>query len=219
MTSLFDRKLAISLATIPAMFTGVIEESLALAGVDVIVAGRRLWIDAPWDDVALGESIALNGACLTISTLGEVIGIGVKRIGFDVVPETLAKTNLGRLVPGDRMHVERAMKIGSRFDGHFVLGHVDGLAKLIEQKSDTNEWRLIGEVDEASAKYLVPKGSICLDGISLTLAKVEGRSFEIALIPTTLERTEFAKRKPGWMMNVEFDVIVKTVVNVMEMKE
>lgn len=201
------------------MFTGVIEQSLALAGVDVIVAGRRLWIDAPWDDVVIGESIALNGTCLTVSTIGDVAGIRVKRIGFDVVPETLARTNLGRQVPGDRMHVERAMKIGSRFDGHFVLGHVDGLAKLIEQKTDTTEWRLIGEVAEAMSKYLVPKGSICLDGVSLTLAEVTGRRFEIALIPTTLDRTEFPKRKPGWMMNVEFDVIVKTVVNVMEMKE
>jgi riboflavin synthase len=161
----------------------------------------------PWADVKLGESIAVNGCCLTVSELS------AGEMSFDVVHETLSLTNLGQLAGGEDVHVERSLRVGDRMSGHFVQGHIDGTGLLLKQKSDQKEWRLRIEAPDALAKYLTPKGSITVDGVSLTLAVVEGNQFEVALIPTTVQLTALLRRPIGWPFNLEMDILTKIVVH------
>ena len=156
--------------------------------------------------------IAINGCCLTVAELIE------GKIGFDVVLETLSKTNLGLLSIGDRVHVERSLRVGDRIDGHFVQGHVDGTAKLIAREMDA-ECRLRIENPEGLAKYVVPKGSVCVDGVSLTVAAIGADWFEVALIPTTMARTELGNREIGWPFNIETDVLSKTIISWLERQQ
>lgn len=196
------------------MFTGIIEKTARVIGVAKGPAFLRLTIASSWTDVQDGESIAINGVCLTVAEQrpGEIM--------FDVVKETLARTNLGMLTEGDAVHVERSLRVGDRLSGHFVQGHVDGPATLVSQGSDAkDEWRLTLECPQDLAKYLVPKGSVALDGVSLTIAAVDGNRFDVALIPTTLQITALARRDLGWPFNLEADVLTKTVVAVMERQE
>src|SRR5687768_14019824 len=172
------------------MFTGIVDKSVRVLGAADGPMFRRLTLDDPWGDVRRGESVAVNGVCLTAAELSP------GRLGFDVVQETLDKSNLGQLAEGDRAHVERSLRAGDRIDGHFVQGHVDGTALLVEQHAGEREWRLLLEAPQDLARYLVPKGSVALDGVSLTIAAVDGRRFEVALIPTTLQLTELGKRAP-----------------------
>ena len=192
------------------MFTGIVERSVRVIGVARTPKFNRITLAFQWDDVRPGNSVAVNGVCLTVAELapGEV--------GFDVVQETLDKTNLKLVQQGDEVHVERALRAGDHIDGHFVQGHVDGTAPLLEQVSDEREWRLRCLAPPELAKFLVPKGSVCLDGVSLTLAAVRGNEFEVALIPTTVCRTTLARRPVGWPFNLETDVISKTVVSWLE---
>jgi riboflavin synthase len=192
------------------MFNGIIEQTAALTGLSTHPGFKRLELEVPWTDIRRGESIAINGVCLTIAEIQRQI------ISFDVIPETLAKTNLGRLVVGDRVNLERAIRVGDRIDGHFVQGHVDGVAPVIGRVSGGGEWRMAAEVPAELAKFLVPKGSICLDGVSLTIAVVKGRQFEVALIPTTLEITNLGGRTAGWPLNLEVDIFSKTIVSWLE---
>lgn len=196
------------------MFTGIIEKTARVIGVAKGPAFRRITIASDWSDVRDGESIAVNGVCLTVAaqSAGE--------IGFDVVKETLSRTNLGLLQEANSVHLERSLRIGDRLSGHFVQGHVDGTAKLLEQgASGADEWRLSLECPPDLARYLVPKGSVTLDGVSLTLATVIGNRFEIALIPTTLQITMLGKQPVGWPFNLEADVLTKTVVAWLEQRE
>jgi riboflavin synthase len=188
------------------MFTGIIETTSRIIGVASGPMFRRLTTASLWDDVRLGESIAVNGCCLTVAEMppGE--------LGFDVIAETLAKTNLGSLAEGDEVHLERAMRIGDRIDGHFVQGHIDGTARLVEYRNDGKEFRLSVEAPRDLAKYLAPKGSVTIDGVSLTIAALNDNIFEVALIPTTLARTSLGKRPIGWAFNLETDILSKTVV-------
>lgn len=192
------------------MFTGIVERSLRVLSVEDLPGARRITIENPWTDVKHGESVAVNGVCLTIARLLP------KSIGFDAILETLQRTNLGDLQPGDEVHVERAMRVGDRFDGHFVQGHVDGVAVVVWQKELTGEWRTRLRLPSELSKYLSPKGSIALDGISLTIALIDGSEFEVALIPTTLEITRLARRPPGARVNVECDTLAKTIVHFLE---
>src|SRR5262249_46748607 len=137
---------------------------------------------------------------------------------FDVIPETLGKTNLGDLREGDFVHVERALRVGDRLDGHFVLGHVDGTVEIVEQQASPSDWRVTLDAPSELAKFLAPKGSVCLDGVSLTIAELLGHRFEVALIPTTLALTQFVKRKIGWRCNFEADILTKTVLNWLEQR-
>jgi riboflavin synthase len=192
------------------MFTGIIEKTLRVIAVSDGPGFRRLVLANPWGDVELGESIAVNGCCLTVSELSD------GEMSFDVVKETLSRTNLGQLAGGEEAHVERSLRLGDRVSGHFVQGHVDGTGLLLDQKAGPNEWRLVIEAPDALAKYLTPKGSITVDGVSLTLASVAGNRFEVALIPTTVQLTALLRRPIGWPFNLEADILVKTVVNQME---
>lgn len=197
------------------MFTGIIEKSVRVIGVAEGPMFRRLTIarSPDWADIRGGESIAVNGACLTVAE------IGVDQLGFDVVLETLSKTNLGLLKSGDEVHVERSLRVGERLDGHFVQGHIDGIGPLVNQIAHENEWRLSIEAPHPLVKYLVPKGSVAIDGVSLTIAALKGNIFEVALIPTTLNRTALGKRPLGWPFNLEMDVLSKTIISWLERRE
>ncbi|HZL37593.1 MAG TPA: riboflavin synthase [Tepidisphaeraceae bacterium] len=188
------------------MFTGIIEKIARVIGIAGGPMFQRLTLAADWADARGGQSVAVNGVCLTIAE------IAPGELGFDVILETLSKTNLGLLKQGDLVHVERSLRIGDRLDGHFVQGHVDGVARLIAQVEHEKEWRLQLEAPAHLAKYLTPKGSVAIDGVSLTIASVEGGRFEVALIPTTLQLTTLGRRAPGWPFNLECDVLAKTAV-------
>jgi riboflavin synthase len=192
------------------MFTGIIEKTARVIGVADGPGFKRLTLASEWSDVRDGESIAVNGVCLTVAeqSAGEV--------GFDVVVETLSKTNLGMLTGGDAVHVERSLRVGDRIDGHFVQGHVDGTARLAKMDSAANDWRLTLDCPPHLLKYMIPKGSVTLDGVSLTIAAVHQTSFEVALIPTTLRLTLLGKRAVGWQFNLEADIVTRTIVACLE---
>ena len=193
------------------MFTGIIEKTARVIGVAKGPMFHRLTIAADWDDVRDGESIAVNGVCLTVAE--RALG----KLGFDVIKETLSRTNLGLLAEDDLVHVERSLRVGDRISGHFVQGHVDGVAPLVAQSAfGSDEWRLTLECPPELAKYLVPKGSVTLDGVSLTIASVDANRFDVALIPTTLQLTTLGKRSTGWPFNLEMDILTKTVVSILE---
>lgn len=195
------------------MFTGIVERSVPITAATARGEGLRLSIDDAWRDVKLGESIAINGACLTVAAVEN------DKLHFDVVRETLDKTNLGLLNSGDEVHVERSLRVGDRLDGHTVQGHVDGTAELLAREQNELDWRMTVRLPPALANYFIPKGSVTLDGTSLTIASIGTDTFEVALIPTTLEITRLGRRPIGWPLNVECDMMVKTIVNVVERLE
>ena len=192
------------------MFTGIVERSLPLISATDGTGFRRLTLTNPWPDVKLGDSIALNGVCLTVAEMAD------GTLGFDAIPETLKLTNLGLLKPGDPVHIERALRAGDRMDGHFVQGHVDATASLLEQITHHHEFRLKLETPPQLAKYLIPKGSVTLDGVSLTIASLTPTTFEVALIPTTLNVTALGLRPLGWAFNLECDIVSKTIVTYLD---
>ncbi len=192
------------------MFTGIVERTIRVASVSEGTGFRRLNLAADIHDVKPGESIAINGVCLTVAEIMPPV------IGFDVIPETLSKTNLGLLNAGDMVNIERSLRVGDRMDGHFVQGHVDGTARLVAQKGDEQEWRLTVQPPIDLMKFVAPKGSVCIDGVSLTVAKLEKDRFDVALIPTTLKMTTLATRPIGWPFNFEADMVAKTIVSWLE---
>ena len=192
------------------MFTGIVEKSAGVVGVVPGPKFRRITLNREWDDVKVGESIAINGVCLTVAELGATT------IGFDAIAETLAKTNLGLIKEGDKVHVERAMRVGDRIDGHFVQGHVDGTGRLVNRVESKEEWRLTIEPPRELMQFMIPKGSVCLDGVSLTIAALRPTQVEVALIPTTLSITQLGDREIGWPVNIEADVLSKTIVTWLE---
>lgn len=189
------------------MFTGIIETMGRVARLAPRGDGRLLTIEtpAPLRKVALGESIAVSGACMT------VVRAAGRRFTVEVSPESLRRTTLGRLAVGDAVNVERALRVGDRLGGHVVQGHVDGVGTLREIVPD-GSWSLYRFQAPASvARYLVEKGSIAVDGVSLTVFARRGRSFAVALIPHTLETTTLGLLEPGDAVNVEADVLMKHV--------
>ena len=194
------------------MFTGIVQRTTPILQVIDRDGGqfRRLTIAPPWTDVRHGESVAINGVCLTVA---EIDG---RTLAFDVIAETLLKTNLGRLKSSDLVNLERSMRVGDRIDGHFVQGHVDGTARIVEINRNADDVRIAAESPPELARYLIAKGSVCLDGTSLTIAKVDGQRFEVALIPTTLALTTLADAEVGWPLNLEADIFTKTIVSTLE---
>jgi riboflavin synthase len=195
------------------MFSGIVEKTVRVIGVADGPKFRRITLASDWSDARSGESVAVNGVCLTIAEIGQ------GTLGFDVIQETLDRTNLGLLQSGDDVNVERSLRMGDRIDGHFVQGHVDGVARLVRHLSDDREWRLTVAPPAELMKYVAPKGSVALDGVSLTVARVEANTFEVALIPTTVRLTALANRQIGWPYNLETDIVSKTVVNWLERRE
>ena len=192
------------------MFTGIVELTVPLAAASEIPGGRRLELPCPWPEAKCGQSVAVNGCCLTIAELDR------GRMHMEAVAETLARTNLGRLQPGEAVHLERALRLSDRLDGHLVQGHIDSTAALLARQTSDKECRLTIQTPPELAKYIVPKGSVALDGVSLTIAAVRRGEFEVALIPTTLDLTALGRREIGWPLNLEADMVVKTIVYWME---
>lgn len=161
-------------------------------------------------DLKLGESIAVNGVCLTASDLGS----GWFRA--DIMPETLKSTNLGGLQPGDRVNLEPALAVGERLGGHFVTGHVDAVGQIKTITRENNALILKITVPPHLTRFIAPKGSVALNGVSLTIQSGSGQEFFVSLIPHTIRETTFPHFKPGDLVNVEVDIIARYVANLLE---
>ena len=189
------------------MFTGIVREVGRVTAVEGGAAGVRLQIDAPATAAAsvIGDSVSVNGCCLTAVALAD------GQIAFDLVPETLSRTSLGRLEPGARVNVEGSLHAGDSLGGHYVQGHVDGLGRVRSIEPEGGGRRLTIDAPVELLRYVVVKGSIAVEGTSLTVAAVEGDSFEVALIPHTLAETTLGDLAAGDTVNLEADVLAKYV--------
>jgi riboflavin synthase len=188
------------------MFTGLVESLSIVARVQDADAGRRLTICHKMaSQLTLGESVAVNGACLT------VVAIDGEEFAFEVGPETLLKTNLGGLVVGDRVNLERSLRVGDRLGGHFVQGHVDAVG-AIDQRIRNGDWEDVWFRCPAElTRLMVAKGSIAVDGVSLTLVNVETERFSVMLIPHTQALTTLGFKQAGDAVNLETDMLAKHV--------
>lgn len=192
------------------MFTGIIEE----LGKVIKFKPPQLVVEAPWKGMKTGESLAINGVCLTVVNSKKVSG-SKSHLAFDVVPETLACSNLGKLKSGSLVNVERPLGAGGRFGGHFVQGHVDGKAGITKVVEFNGSWIFTFKPPKKLLKFIAYKGSVALDGISLTVAKVRRGTFEVAIIPHTMTKTTLGFKKAGNEVNVETDVLAKYVQNIL----
>ncbi|HEX3150456.1 MAG TPA: riboflavin synthase [Gemmataceae bacterium] len=192
------------------MFTGLVESLGTVTGTEETGAGRRLTIaDAMSPQLVLGESVAVNGACLT------VVEIRADELTFEVGPETLLKTNLGMLKAGDQVNLERSLKVGDRLGGHFVQGHVDAVG-IIDVRIRNGDWEDVWfRCPPELTGLLVPKGSIAVDGVSLTLVNVEAERFSIMLIPHTQAMTTLGFKGVGDAVNLEADMLAKHVAKLL----
>lgn len=189
------------------MFTGIIEEVgqvIALKkGANSIVL--TIGASAIMEDLKLGDSVATNGVCLTVTALGRDF------FQADVMHETMNRSSLGSLKPGSHVNLERAMPANGRFGGHMVSGHIDGIGKITTIEKDDNAMWYTISADEQILRYIIEKGSIAIDGISLTVAKVTGRDFSVSIIPHTLKETILAEKKKGDIVNLENDMVGKYI--------
>ena len=186
------------------MFTGIVRERGRVASMEEGTKGLRLEIDAPETSAALavGDSVSVSGACLTATAVFN------GTFSVTAVPETLSRTSLGRLAAGDEVNLETAARVGDPLGGHFVQGHVDGLGRV---ESVANDGRVWIEAPPEILRYCVEKGSIAVDGVSLTISGLRDPAFEVALIPHTLEATTLGALQPGDEVNLEVDVLAKYV--------
>lgn len=189
------------------MFTGLVETMLTVSEVEVRGPGRRLVLNRQplSGTIDLGESIALNGCCLT------VVASDAEYVAFDAGSETLSRTNLGRLRPGSRVNAERSLRLGDRLGGHLVTGHVDAAGELCERREEGDWSHLRFKVPPQLTRQMASKGSITVDGVSLTLVDVLADAFTVALIPHTLQVTTLGCLQVGDPVNLETDVIAKYV--------
>jgi riboflavin synthase len=189
------------------VFTGLIREVGHVAAISGGDEGARLEIDAPLTSVgaALGDSVAINGVCLT------VVAVDGARLAFDAVPETLARSSLGRLAAGSPVNLEPALRAGDALGGHYVQGHVDGVGSVRAVLPEGDGRRLWFDAPTDLLRYVVEKGSIAVEGTSLTVAELDTRGFAVALIPHTLEATTFGALEPDDPVNLEVDVLAKYV--------
>lgn len=188
------------------MFTGIVEARGEITAIEPVETGARLVVRLPFvPELEIGESVAINGACLTVTTLDPTAGTAA----FDLLAETLRVTNLGDLATGDIVNLERALAVGDRLSGHFVQGHVDGVGEVLACESVGQDHRLVVSLPEAFARYVIRKGSICVDGISLTVAELEDDRFTLWIIPHTAEVTNLGATAVGKRVNLEFDLLAK----------
>lgn len=194
------------------MFTGLVQtvgEAVSLQGGRLIVRVQP----QTWDDaVQIGESVAVNGCCLTV--VADVEG----ELAFDLSEETLKRTSLGKLESGSQVNIERAMRPIDRYGGHIVQGHVDTTGELIEIRAEEHATVMRFRVPVDGQRYLIDKGSICLDGISLTIVEPRGSEFDVWVIPHTLSNTNLRTLKVGAVVNVEYDVLAKHVEQLLKCK-
>ena len=189
------------------MFTGIIRERGRVTGVDRGASAVRLRLEAPQTaaQVAIGDSVAVNGVCLT------AVAVEDGTLAFDAVPETLRRSSLGRLESGDEVNVEPALRVGEALGGHYVQGHVDGVGHVRSVATDGEDVVVWLDAAPELLRYLVEKGSITLEGVSLTVAAVDDRGFSVALIPHTLAETTLDGLAAGDPVNLEVDVLAKYV--------
>lgn len=194
------------------MFTGIVEAMGTVVEAADAGGKRRFGIDAGAlaGGMEVGDSIAVNGVCLT------AIAVEGSRVSVEAVDETLARSNLGLLRPGSPVNLERPMRAEARFDGHIVQGHVDGVGTVRSITAEGASIRVWVDAPPGLHRYLAEKGSVAVDGVSLTVSGVDEAGFEVVLIPHTLEVTVFGARHPGDAMNLEADVIAKYVERLLE---
>jgi len=198
------------------MFTGIIQAKGAVLERQIHDDGdSTLHIDASalGTEFEMGESISTNGVCLT------VVGIYDQHLAFDVSNETLGLTSLGLLQTGAPVNLERAATPKTALGGHIVSGHVDGLAEVVAREADARSVRFLFEVPAALARYLAPKGSVCLDGVSLTVNDVEGARFDVNIVPHTMSETLFDTYAVGALVNLEVDVLARYVERLLDARE
>ncbi len=197
------------------MFTGIIEEKGVVSAVKKGTVSSRITIRAGivTEDIHLGDSIAVNGVCLTASAISD------NTFTADVMAETLRKSNLGRLYPGDHVNLERAMLMGGRFGGHIVSGHTDGTGKIKSMEREENAVWVTVEPQIELIRYIVKKGSVAIDGISLTVAAADENTFSVSVIPHTGSETTLLEKQPGDIVNIECDVIGKYVEKMLGISE
>ena len=191
------------------MFTGIVETLGTVDDVREMGPGVRLLVRCQESvaDVVIGESIAVNGCCLTVVE----IHANLKTVGFDAGRETLSRTNLGHLQSGGFVNLERSLSVGDRMGGHFVTGHIDTQGELVSRQ-DEGEWSTFWfQIPRPFDRQLASKGSIAIDGVSLTLVDVESNRFSVALIPHTLNVTTLGRLEPGDAVNLETDILAKYV--------
>jgi riboflavin synthase len=190
------------------MFSGIIQSVGSVAQLQPRGGDVRLLIDVRELDlanVAIGDSIAVSGVCLT------AVQIDPAHLAFDVSIETLSRTTLGALQNGDGVNLERALRLADRLDGHLVSGHVDGVGRVIAVESEARSQRWTFEAPRDLARYIAEKGSICIDGVSLTVNEVDGARFGVNLIPHTIAMTTFGDKHAGAAVNLEVDLIARFV--------
>jgi riboflavin synthase len=194
------------------MFTGIVEglgkvKRLTMKGVDAVL---EIEAAIALNDIALGDSIAVNGACLTITIRNQNI------FNADVSAETLDKTNLKRLHPGDKVNLEKSLRVGGYLGGHFVLGHIDAAARILYQTQKSGSLILAVEIDDKLSLYIVEKGSVAVDGVSLTVNKLEKGRFYVNIIPHTADKTTIVMKKEGDWVNIETDILGKYVEKLLQ---
>ena len=194
------------------MFTGIVEETGTVRQISVTPDGARLTIEAviALGGTRVGDSIAMNGACLTVVTRDD------RTFAVEATLETLRRTNLGELGIGDRLHLERALAVGGRFGGHFMQGHVDGTGTIRDRQTEGDAVVQSFSAPPEIVRYLVPKGSVSVDGVSLTVVNVGADWFDVWLIPHTLDVTLLTQKPVGATVNLEADILAKYVARAVE---
>jgi len=193
------------------MFTGIIEGTGKIIKIDNNT-DRRSAVKMTVDlgkyskGLKIGQSVALNGVCLTVTKLSK------SRCDFEMIDETMKKTDLGNLIVGGKVNIERSLKVGDRMEGHFVLGHVDGVGKIKKIEKKPKEVKIWFEIPKSLSKFVVKKGSITIDGISLTVVDIKNNNASVCIIPHTIEVTNFKTIKIGDKVNIETDILGKYIL-------
>lgn len=197
------------------MFTGIIEGVGEVAAIRPAGAGRRMAIHTDFDltDTRIGDSVAVNGACLTAVSLNE------RRFEVDISPESIKRTTLGGLVTGSVVNLERALRLSDRLDGHLVSGHIDGIGSINSRRVDANAVIISVGVPPSLCRYMIEKGSVAVDGISLTINSVEKNGFTVSIIPHTADMTTLRSKSTGDWVNIETDMIGKYVERLLGVKQ
>ncbi len=198
------------------MFTGIVQTTGRVHQIQPQPSGVRFvvdigdWTPAEGRAPILGDSICVSGCCLTVAA------VDGRTLGFDVIPQTLRMTTLGTLAEGDGVNLEPSVTAQQPLGGHFMQGHIDGVGTVTHVLDTPEEWRLTVQPPADLMPYMIPKGSVAIDGVSLTLAEVTGDAIEVALIPTTLNLTTLSVRKVGDGVNLEADILAKTTVQTLQ---
>ncbi len=195
------------------MFTGLVEDIGVVKGVELSSKGGHIKVQTGLKDIKVGDSISVNGVCLTVVSMAENV------LSFDVSLETLKRSNIKFLKEGDRVNLERALRLGDRLGGHILQGHIDFTSRVISLERQGEHWTLKIEIPKDWALYFVEKGSVGIDGISLTVNSLQEGAISINIIPHTYLNTNLSYRKKGSYVNVEVDLIGKYVINYLQRRE